>query len=417
MKIVAPVKQEGRSLQAQVEGTSCEGFSAAAGGHDPRKTAAIAYAHRDSSPDVVLVGDAASAKTVLRSSNVRQAGFTAEIDQIINITRPPVIVLDGPEHRKYRAATARFFAPKVVTTRYLELMEGTAQRLIAQFRQDGHGDLGKMAMEMATAVAAEIVGLTESAPDKLAGRLMALIGGGTKDRSNRIKVLFENIKTVIRFKKFEYHDVRPSIRERRRERREDVISHLLDENYSNLEILGECLTYAGAGMVTTKEFIVVAFWHLIGDEPLKERFMKADRKQQTLIMEEILRLEPILGVLARRSTAELELPGTERTYPAGTLFKVDVRDSNIDERAVGKCPLAIDPDRDVAQRAGGSMFAFGDGVHRCPGHQVAMYESAVFLEALLASPGVRLVTEPSLGWAEMIEGYELYNMEIACDRP
>ncbi len=401
-------------MQAQTRIREHGACPAAGGETDPRKTAAIAYAHRDHSPEVVLVREAAGAKTVLRSDKVRQAGFTAEIDQVISITRPPVIVLDGPEHRKYRAATARFFAPRVVTTRYLDLMEATASRLVDRFRRQGRADLGKIAMEMATAVAAEIVGLTESEPDKLADRLMALIGGGSKDRSNRFKVLVENLKTLVRFKKFEYHDVRPAVRERRRQRREDVISHLIDENYSNLEILSECLTYAGAGMVTTKEFIVVAFWHLMGDEALCERFMQADRKQQTLILEEILRLEPILGVLARRSTAEIEVPG-HGPCPPGTLFKVDVRDSNIDESAVGKCPLAIDPDRDVAQRAGGSMFAFGDGVHRCPGHQVAMYESAVFLQALLAAPGLQIVREPSLGWAEMIEGYEIYGMEIACD--
>jgi len=403
-------------LQEQT-GIRGQGACPVAGGEmDPRKTAAIAYAHRDNSPDVVLVHDATAAKTVLRSDKVRQAGFTAEIDKVISITRPPVIVLDGPEHRRYRAATARFFAPRVVTTRYLELMEATANRLIDRFRREGRADLGKIAMEMATVVAAEIVGLTESEPDKMADRLMALIGGGTKDRLNRFKVLVENLKTLVRFKKFEYHDVRPAVRERRLQRREDVISHLIDENYSNLEILSECLTYAGAGMVTTKEFIVVAFWHLMGDEALRERLMRADRKHQTLILEEILRLEPILGVLARRSTADIDVPGEgSRSYPPGTLFKIDVRDSNIDESAVGKCPLAIDPDREVAQRVGGSMFAFGDGVHRCPGHQVAMYESAVFLQALLAAPGLRIVREPTLGWADMIEGYEIYGMEIACD--
>ncbi|WP_449350719.1 hypothetical protein [Streptomyces shaanxiensis] len=35
---------------------------------------------------------------------------------------------------------------------------------------------------------------------------------------------------------------------------DDLISHLLAEGCSDAEILGECLTFAAAGMVTTREF-------------------------------------------------------------------------------------------------------------------------------------------------------------------
>ena len=47
-------------------------------------------------------------------------------------------------------------------------------------------------------------------------------------------------------------DVRPAIVARRRERDEDVISHLIDQDYTDPEILIECVTYGAAGMVTTR---------------------------------------------------------------------------------------------------------------------------------------------------------------------
>jgi cytochrome P450 len=41
-----------------------------------------------------------------------------------------------------------------------------------------------------------------------------------------------------------------------------VVSQLLSLGFRDLEILTECLTYAAAGMVTTRELIGVAGWHL-----------------------------------------------------------------------------------------------------------------------------------------------------------
>ena len=49
---------------------------------------------------------------------------------------------------------------------------------------------------------------------------------------------------------FFWLDVLPAIKVRKRQPREDVISHLLAQNYSDTEILTECVTYAAAGMVT-----------------------------------------------------------------------------------------------------------------------------------------------------------------------
>ena len=45
-----------------------------------------------------------------------------------------------------------------------------------------------------------------------------------------------------------------------------MISQLLQQGFDDLEILTEALTYAAAGMATTREFVTVAAWHLL-DEP------------------------------------------------------------------------------------------------------------------------------------------------------
>ena len=205
-------------------------------------------------------------------------------------------------------------------------------------------------------------------------------------------------------------DVRPAIRARRRARREDVISHLLDQGYSDREILTECLTYGAAGMATTREFIVMAAWHLFANTELKCRFLAADESTRVALLEEILRLEPVVGALYRRAERELDLAGEGGPIHvrAGALVKVDVRAANTDPAAAGTCPFEIDTDRKVrASRASDSLMSFGDGPHRCPGAAVALQETAIFLDRLLRVPNIRLVRPPTVEWNSLISSYEL----------
>jgi cytochrome P450 len=70
-------------------------------------------------------------------------------------------------------------------------------------------------------------------------------------------------------------DVQPAIKARRRQLQEDVISHLISQGYNDTEILTECVTYAAAGMVTTREFISVAAWQLLEQPALRTRYLAA----------------------------------------------------------------------------------------------------------------------------------------------
>jgi cytochrome P450 len=82
---------------------------------------------------------------------------------------------------------------------------------------------------------------------------------------------------------------------------------------------------------------------------------------------------------------------------------------------VGECPYALDPDRARRVKMVGSYLSFGDGSHRCPGAQVALTETRVFLDRLLRVPGIRLHREPDLCWTDELMGYELRNAVVTCD--
>ena len=161
-------------------------------------------------------------------------------------------------------------------------------------------------------------------------------------------------------------DVRPAINARRRQRRDDLISHLLDEGCTNPEILGECVTFAAAGMITTREFITLVAWHLFSDDALREAYVTGDEPARIAILNEILRLEPVVSNLLRRTTAEVRLSGVDgqMTIPTGARVDVGIADANLDPTVVGERPGQLCPGRPLADGAAGPVLSFGDGPHR-----------------------------------------------------
>jgi len=381
-------------MSAQAISTLCP-----ATGRDDRKSAAVAPS---SGAQVRVVRDFAEARRLLRHPDARQAGFLADLVNKVSLVRAPILYQHGAEHRRQRGATARFFAPRVVTTAYRALMERTSDELIGRLERAGRADLDQLGLEMAVTIAAEIVGLTDSDRGGMARRFGALVSG-TPQGGSRMAMILGLARGQARSLNVFLRDVKPAIASRRRQRRDDVISHLLDEGYSEREILTECLTYGAAGMITTREFITMAGWHLLEDAALCDRFRDGDEAARIGILEEILRLEPVVGMLFRRLDTET----------AGVAL--DVRGANADEAAVGGCPHRLDPDRRTADKVGGAGLAFGDGEHRCPGAQVALQEAAIFLDRLLRVPGIRLARKPDIGWNALIAGYELRGATLALD--
>ncbi|MEO7588336.1 MAG: cytochrome P450 [Arachnia sp.] len=359
------------------------------------------------------VRDAALVREVLRSKDgTTQAGFTSESVSTARL-RQPILFADGEEHRKQRSRIARFFAPRVVSDRYRELMVQRVDALLA-----AAGDkivLDDLAMEYSVSVAAEVIGLTNSSTAGLSRRLENLFdqpdydhttAGGGRSRLTRVLARLTGGLPLIPFYLF---DVRPAVRARRREPSEDVITHLIGEGYKGVEIMIECLTYGAAGMVTTREFICMAVWHLLGNPALRERYLVAGEKERLAMLGEILRLEPVVGHLYRRATRDLQVGGT--VIPAGDLMDLHVRAANADESVVGESALKLCPGRDVAAGYGPEVMSFGDGAHKCPGNALAIQETDILLQRLLAMD-VTVVSEPTMSWDDLITGYRLRDFRL-----
>jgi cytochrome P450 len=358
------------------------------------------------------VQDYATARSVLRSTETRQAGFGVDnATRMEGRMRMPVLFRDGAEHREHRRQTAKFFTPRRVDTAYRELMNRLADEQCAVLRRAGEADLSRLSFALAVAVAGEVVGLTESNRGGMAKRLNRFFDDIPNGPARTPKAILGRVRNSLTVTAFYWRDVRPSIAARRAARRDDLIAHLVEEGCTNAEILGECVTFAAAGMVTTREFITVAAWHLFTDEQLRQSYVTGAEKERVAILHEILRLEPVIANLTRTATADLRIGAV--TIPAGARVDVGVAAANLDRDAVGADAGAVCPARPMADGVGDAGLSFGDGPHRCPGAYIAIQETDIFLTKLFALPGLRMVRPPAVGIRPDIASYELTGMRIA----
>ncbi len=353
---------------------------------------------------------------MLRSTATTQAGFQADsIRASLTMIDDPMLFLEGPAHRELRTATARFFTPKAVAS-YEDMIAAYAEELIEDLRAAGSADLSDLSMRLSVRVAAEVVGLTNSPTAGLARRLDAFfslepINPRTRLRPSSLKAL---AVAQLHTARFFIQDVLPAIRARRRQPQDDLISHLISREYSNLAILTECITFAAAGMVTTREFICAAAWHLLEDPELHATYTGGDQAARTRLLHEILRVEPVVGTLHRRTTAPLSitLEGYSVTIPAGDLVEVDIHASNDDPTCVAAPADVVWPDRARTSGVKPYGLSFGDGIHMCPGAFIAIEETDIFLTRLLSLEQLQLVQEPELGRNEVVQGYEIRDLRV-----
>lgn len=361
-------------------------------------------------PKLVRLSEIEAASELLRAKALtRQAGFTAEKIPTWLFKRRPILIDDGALHDQHRKELAKFFTLKSIENRG-DAIKQSAKKYVEQALNEPNFSLEQLSLHYSVEVSAKIVGL-DSPVLPLAKRLVKVFNQPAVDhtkinygRSNRQWALAAR-KALPALAALYFKDVLPAILARKKNPGEDIISFLIQRGYSSLEILMECVTYATAGMVTTKEFICAAFWHLNEDQDLRALFLNSDKSLD--ILQEIIRLEPPVSHLYRR----VAKTGTNCPHSAGTLVDIEVTKANLDPQLFGAEANKLCPDRKLrsAQRAG---LSFGDGAHRCPGANLALYETEVLLKELLAQ-NARLTSTPIIEWDTLVQGYKLRNLKLS----
>ncbi|MCX5175236.1 cytochrome P450 [Streptomyces virginiae] len=203
------------------------------------------------------------------------------------------------------------------------------------------------------------------------------------------------------------------IEERRKNPGEDMLSQLAavdeepDGSMSTLEIISTAALLLIAGHETTVNLITNGMLTLLRHPDVLQR-LREDPQLSVPIVEELLRYEPPVQLLPRRSAlADIEVGGV--TIPKGATVSLILASGNRDPKRF-ESPDRFDPDRKDIQHLG-----LGSGIHSCFGAPLARVETQLALSELarrLENPRL-LEDPPPYRRNAVLRGPR--HMPIACD--
>jgi len=301
--------------------------------------------------------------------------FSSNMDAVDLKNKRPMIPLqiDPPEHKKFRKLLDPLFSPHKMSPMDDEVSD-LVNRLIDGFIDRGEVDFAKeFSVPFPSQVFLTLLGLPMEEldrfltmkdgiirPDHVTGNLY-----GSKESSDYQQQVADSV----------YDYFNEILDEREAERRDDLLSLFLDaevegDRLSREDILDICFLFLIAGLDTVTATLDCMFAFL-AQHPEHRRQLVEDPGLIPNAIEELLRWEtPVMGV-ARVAVAETELGGCP--VHAGDQMMIMIGSANTDE--------AEFPDADVVRfdREVNRHIAFGGGIHRCLGSNLARLELRVAL--------------------------------------
>jgi len=287
-----------------------------------------------------------------------------------------ILEMDGAEHLRQRSLVAQAFRPAVLARWETELVEPLVQTLIDAFLADGRADLvQQLTYHYPIRVIARILGLPDDDHRQFQRWAIALIANAT-DRV-RGRAASAALRAYLA----------PFLAARRADPQDDLISELVKAEIdgqvlSDEEILPFLLLILPAGGETTYRATGNLLYGLLSN-PDQLEAVRADRSLVRQAVEEALRWEPPLLILAREADRDVELGDVQ--LGAGDMVAVCMGSANR-AGAPGGHPDDFDIFRPQEQN-----LSFGTGPHMCLGMHLARLEMRVALNVILDRlPNLRL---------------------------
>ncbi|RZK00865.1 MAG: cytochrome P450 [Novosphingobium sp.] len=384
---------------------------------DDRKTADLYEQGKIFKKKAEVVYDGDRVKSILRSPHMMQDVFDAGAVGM-KPEEVPLIFLDGKAHRDRRKHITSYFSPRYIKEHFEPLMRKTADMLVADLEKNKQLRIDEVSWQMAVTLVGDLIGVTRGKDregmKKTAKRIENCLYATKMRTMTGWRLRYAKVRRIWDTMMFWRKDVLPTVKARRQTPQDDVISTLVKENYGDRAILADVMMLCGAGMQTTREFISMVAWHMLEKDYLKDAFLAADYEGKMGILEEILRLDPIVSTLYRRAPENLP-ENAKGEFTAGTRYGLSIRHANHDPALVGACPHAIDLSRKERLGDQAPMMSFGNGMHRCPGSPLAFNETLFLMDRLLRVPGIRLASTPRIEWEPNVSTFEITNVLVTCD--
>src|SRR4051794_37458581 len=277
-------------------------------------------------------------------------------------SRGTLLGLDNPDHDRLRAAVNTFFLPRRLA-RHEPWIREQAHRLVDGFVEQGSTDLKtSFALPLPLRVIASVVGLDAERADWIGAALGFFLGpadihhpGTPAEKAQRLLDLHDHVLEVMA--------------ERKRDRRDDLISHVWDVRdagtvqMTDFEMLSLFPGLMLAGHETTSNLICTGLSHLLAD-PARYAAAQRDDSSRAAALEELFRFESAITGMKRLVTRDTELGGVP--LQAGEEVFLAYASGSRDAGGFA-APDDLDLDRSWAV----PHLGFGQGVHACLGAPLA----------------------------------------------
>ena len=177
---------------------------------------------------------------------------------------------------------------------------------------------------------------------------------------------------------------------------DDFISEVLQSEHDGEPVdrrivLGMCVLLMIAGIDTTWSSIGSSMWHLATHADDRRRLVAADTDLWSTAIEELLRAyAPV--TMARVLSHDVEYKGCP--MHAGDRVLMNFPAANRDPQQFP------DPDKVILDRQNNRHVAFGAGIHRCAGSNLARMELRVAIEEFIRRiPNFELTDPAQVTWA------------------
>lgn len=297
----------------------------------------------------------------------------------------PPISSDPPFHADARRILLPAFSPKQIDP-LREEVEDICNRLI-----DDMGDVSAIdaavqyTQHIPVLVVAQMLGLPLSDADRFRGWVDMVLGGIGAERTEESRAQFQSMEDYLT-EHIQSHIDNP---------RDDLTTYLLNseifgEKLSTRHVFGTILLLIIAGIDTTWSGIGSSLWHLAVNA-VDRRRLAENPDMIPVAVEEFLRAyAPV--TMARMVTEDMEFHGMQMKKEDRVLLPFPA--ANRDEKQFAN-PAEVVIDREENRHA-----AFGLGIHRCIGSNLARLEMNVAIAVFLKRfPDFELDTSEQVTWS------------------
>ena len=323
--------------------------------------AAIAHDHGHFSSRTILIADRVESHTDL--------GFHA-----------PPITEDPPYHTDIRRLLLPVFSPAVVAA-YEPITRAMANDLIDGFIDDGSCDA---AVDYAQHVPIKVITRMLGIPDSDHLRFREWIHRLVEESPLAGDTTFDAISEIVAY-------LSDHVADHRAAERDDIITHLVEARMpdgralEDHELLGICILLLLAGIDTTWSAIGSSLLHLATHPDDRRRLVEEPALIESATEEFLRAFAPV--TMAREVVEDTVVGGCPMRQGDRVLlpFPAGNRDPDAFEH----------PDQVILDRAANRHFAFGVGIHRCLGSNLARMELRVTVQTWLERIPEFTVTDPA----------------------